>query len=139
GYIHEHMGTRNLNELQGLRNRMPMTAVLLVLASLAAMAIPGLSNFISEYLVIAGALTANPIFALSIIAPALTVGYFLWMIRRVVLTPAAGPVNDLHLHSLLILAAFLVPLFILAAYPAPLLNNIIQPTVVAFLGPAGGH
>src|SRR3989441_5802136 len=82
GYIHEHMGTRNINELGGLRGRMPLTATLLVFGSLAAMAIPGLSNFISEYLVIAGALTANPIFALAIIAPALTVGYFLWMLRR---------------------------------------------------------
>src|SRR5438309_1006111 len=134
GYIHEHMGTRNINELGGLRGRMPLTATLLVFGSLAAMAIPGLSNFISEYLVIAGALTANPIFALAIIAPALTVGYFLWMLRRVVLTPATGPRNELHLHSLIILAAFLVPLFILGAYPGPMLDSIIRPTVLRFFG-----
>src|SRR5467141_3014592 len=134
GYIHEHMGTRNINELGGLRGRMPLTATLLVLGSLAAMAIPGLSNFISEYLVIAGALTASPIFALAIIAPALTVGYFLWMLRRVVLTPATGPRNELHLHSLIILAAFLVPLFILGAYPGPMLDRIIRPTILRFLG-----
>lgn len=134
GYIHEHMGTRNINELSGLRGRMPLTATLLVLGSLAAMAIPGLANFISEYLVIAGALTANPIFALAIIAPALTVGYFLWMLRRVVLTPSIGPRNELHLHSLIILAAFLVPLFILGAYPGPMLDSIIRPTILRFLG-----
>src|SRR6267143_2068950 len=134
GYIHEHMGTRNINELSGLRGRMPLTATLLVLGSLAAMAIPGLANFISEYLVIAGALTVNPIFALAIIAPALTVGYFLWMLRRVVLTPATGPRNELHLHSLIILAAFLVPLFILGAYPGPMLDSIIRPTILRFLG-----
>ena len=134
GYIHEHMGTRNINELGGLRGRMPMTATLLVFGSLAAMAIPGLSNFISEYLVIAGALTANPIFALAIIAPALTVGYFLWMLRRVVLTPSTGPRNELHLHFLVILAAFLVPLFILGAYPGPMLDSIIRPTILRFLG-----
>jgi len=138
GYIHEHMGTRNINELGGLRGRMPLTATLLVFGSLAAMAIPGLSNFISEYLVIAGALTANPIFALAIIAPALTVGYFLWMLRRVVLTPSTGPRNELHLHSLIILAAFLAPLFFLGAYPGPMLDRIITPTVTRFLGMLGG-
>src|SRR5213594_5072946 len=138
GYIHEHMGTRNINELGGLRGRMPLTATLLVFGSLAAMAIPGLSNFISEYLVIAGALTANPIFALAIIAPALTVGYFLWMLRRVVLTPSTGPRNELHLHSLIILAAFLAPLFFLGAYPGPMLDSIITPTVTRFLGMLGG-
>src|SRR2546425_11126640 len=54
GYIHDHTGTRNINELKGLRGKMPQTVTLLFLASMAAMAIPGLSNFISEYLVIAG-------------------------------------------------------------------------------------
>ncbi len=135
GYIHEHTGTRNIDELHGLRGKMPQTVTLLILASIAAMAVPGLANFIAEYQVIQGALNANYIFILSIIAPALTVGYFLWMLRRVVMTPGVGPRNDLHLHSLLILLAFLIPLFVLGAYPGPLLNNIINPTVNRLLHP----
>ena len=133
GYIHKHAGTRNIDELTGLRGKMPMTATLLILGSMAAMAVPGLANFISEYQVIQGALQANSLFAVAILAPALTVGYFLWMLRRVVMTPPVGPKNDLHLHSLLILAAFLVPLFILGAYPGPLLNNVIKPAVDSLL------
>jgi len=141
GYIHEHAGTRNIDELHGLRGKMPQTITLLILASIAAMAVPGLANFISEYQVIQGALNANYLFILAIITPALTVGYFLWMLRRVVMTPGAGPVNDLHLHSLLILLAFLVPLFVLGAYPGPLLNNIINPAITKLFQPvfyAGG-
>lgn len=129
GYIHEHAGTRNISELHGLRGKMPITVTLLILASLAAMAVPGLANFISEYQVIQGALTANYLFAIAILAPALTVGYFMWMLRRVVMTVAEGPRSEVPLHSLAILAAFLVPLFILGAYPSPLLNNIINPTI----------
>jgi len=135
GYIHEHAGTRNIDELHGLRGKMPQTVTLLILASMAAMAVPGLANFISEYQVIQGALTANYIFILSIVAPALTVGYFLWMLRRVVMTPGEGTRSELHLHSLLILAAFLVPLFILGAYPGPLLNNVINPAVSRLMHP----
>ncbi len=141
GYIHEHAGTRNIDELHGLRGKMPQTVTLLILASIAAMAVPGLANFISEYQVIQGALNANYLFILAIITPALTVGYFLWMLRRVVMTPGVGPVNDLHLHSLLILLAFLVPLFVLGAYPGPLLNNIINPAITKLFQPvfyAGG-
>lgn len=129
GYIHEHAGTRNISELHGLRGKMPRTITLLILGSLAAMGVPGLANFISEYQVIQGALTVNYLFALAILAPALTVGYFLWMLRRVAMTPAEGPRSEISLHSLAILAAFLIPLFILGAYPAPLLNNIINPTI----------
>src|SRR3989449_3949943 len=129
GYIHEHTGTRNINELNGLRGKMPTTTLLLILGSMAAMAVPGFANFISEYQVIQGALSLNYLFILAILAPALTVGYFLWMLRRVVMTPAAGPKNEIERHSLLILTAFLVPLLVFGIYPLPLLGNAIKPTV----------
>lgn len=129
GYIHEHTGTRNINELRGLRGKMPTTTLLLILGSMAAMAVPAFANFISEYQVIQGALSANYLFGFAILAPALTVGYFLWMLRRVVMTPAEGAKNEIHLHSQLILAAFLVPLLVFGIYPAPLLGSAIKPTV----------
>jgi NADH-quinone oxidoreductase subunit M len=137
GYIHEHMGTRNIDELGGLRSRMPTTATFLVIASMAAMAVPGFANFISEYQVIQGALIANFVFALAIIAPALTVGYFLWMLRRTVFTSETGTTNELHLHSRLILVAFVVPLIIFGVYPGPLLSSVILPSVNFFL--SGAH
>jgi len=129
GYIHEHTGTRNINELHGLRGKMPRTTLLLILASMAAMAVPGFANFISEYQVIQGALSANYLFGFAILAPALTVGYFFWMLRRVVMTPAEGPKNETQLRSQLILTAFLVPLLVFGIYPAPLLGSAIKPTV----------
>src|SRR6266571_2404968 len=140
GYIHEQTGTRNINELKGLRGRMPTTTLLLILASMAAMAVPGFANFISEYQVIQGALSANYLFGLAILAQALTVGYFLWMLRRVVMTPGVGPRNEIQLHSQLILTAFLVPLLVFGIYPLPLLGNAITPTVdhlLSILFPGG--
>src|SRR5881296_609994 len=134
GYIHEHTGTRNIDELKGLRGKMPQTVTLLCLASMAAMAFPGFANFISEYLVIQGALSVSYLFAIAIVAPALTVGYFLWMLRRVAMTPGAGPKNELHLHSILVLVAFLVPLLIFGVYPPPILGSVITPTVEKWVG-----
>ncbi len=133
GYIHEHTGTRNINELNGLRGKMPSTTVLLIFGSMAAMAVPGFANFISEYQVIQGALSANYLYGLAIIAPALTVGYFLWMLKRVAMTPPVGPKNELTVRPLLILTSFLVPLIVFGVYPTPLLGNAIVPTVVQAL------
>src|SRR5881409_1557151 len=138
GYIHEHAGTRNIDELKGLRGKMPQTVTLLFLASMAAMAVPGFANFISEYLVIQGALSVSYLFAIAIVAPALTVGYFLWMLRRVAMTPGAGPKNELHLHSILVLVAFLVPLLIFGVYPPPILGSVIAPTVEKWVGTVVG-
>jgi NADH-quinone oxidoreductase subunit M len=129
GYIHEQTGTRNINELRGLRGRMPTTTVLLIFGSMAAMAVPGFANFISEYQVIQGALSVTYLYGLAILAPALTVGYFLWMLRRVVMTPPAGTKNELSTRPLLILTAFLVPLLVFGVYPSPLLGSAIKPTV----------
>src|SRR5213594_1814512 len=129
GYIHEHAGTRNINELKGLRGKMPTTTVLLILGSMAAMAVPGFANFISEYQVIQGALSVAYLYGLAILAAALTVGYFLWMLRRVAMTPPAGPKNELRTGPLLILTAFLVPLIVFGVYPSPLLGSAIKPTV----------
>src|SRR5437773_7793916 len=134
GYIHEHTGTRNIDELKGLRGKMPQTVSLLFLASMAAMAVPGFANFISEYLVIQGALSVSYLFAIAIASPALTVGYFLWMLRRVAMTPPEGPKTELHLHSILILVAFLVPLLIFGVYPPPILGSVIAPTVEKWVG-----
>src|SRR3989442_1765446 len=108
--------------------------LLLFLASMAAVAVPGFANFTSEYLVIQGALSVSSLFAIAIVAPALTVGYFLCMLRRVAMTPPVGPKNELHLHSILILVAFLVPLLIFGVYPPPLLGSVITPTVEKWVG-----
>jgi len=108
----------------------------LILVSMAAMAVSGFANFISEYQVIQGALAASLIFSLAILAPALTVGYFLWMLRRTVFAGGLGEKNEIKMHSRLILVAFLVPLVIYGIYPGPLLSGVIRPTVDALLGGA---
>jgi NADH:ubiquinone oxidoreductase subunit 4 (subunit M) len=50
------------------------------------------------------------------------------------MTPSVGPKNELQLHSILILVAFLVPLLIFGVYPPPLLGSVITPTVEKWVG-----
>ena len=133
GVIHEHMGTRTIRELSGLGSAMPKTSFLLVLASLAAMGFPGFSNFISEYYVLQSGISVNIFYAVAVLVPGITAGYFVWMLRRVLLSPQAKilPQREAPWYTLLTLAIFLVPLVILGLYPAPLLQNVIMPAVVA--------
>lgn len=127
GVIHEHMGTRTIRELSGLTRAMPKTSFLLVLASLAAMGLPGFSNFISEYTIILAGISVNPLYAIAVLVPGLTAAYFVWMLRRVLLSEKQETANghrDAPMYILLTLAAFIVPLVILGLYPAPLLGMI---------------
>ncbi len=127
GVIHEHMGTRNIRELSGLGSAMPKTSFLLVMASLGAMAFPGFSNFISEYTVLLAGISVNTLYAVAVLVPGITAGYFVWMLRRTVMTPQTKMLGsrEAPTYTLITLAAFLVPLLILGLYPAPLLSYII--------------
>ena len=131
GVIHEHMGTRTIRELSGLGTAMPKTSFLLVLGSLAAMGFPGFSNFISEYYVLQSGISVNIFYAIAVLVPGITAGYFVWMLRRVLLSPQAKalPQREAPWYTLVTLAIFLIPLVIFGLYPAPLLQNVIMPAV----------
>lgn len=127
GVIHEHMGTRTIRELSGLAKAMPKSSVLLVLSSLAAMGFPGFGNFISEYAIILAGVSVNLVYAVSVLVPGITAGYFVWMLRRVVMSlKSEGPSasREAPYYTLLTLAAFLVPLLIFGLYPGPLWSII---------------
>jgi len=118
GYIKQQAGTTEISELKGLRNTMPWTAGLLVAAAGAAMALPPFASFLAEIAVIAGGIQANAYTAVTILVPVLTGGYLLWMIRRVVLTPAPEgySVTDIAWTDGITLAMYLVPLILLIVF-----------------------
>ncbi|HYB83995.1 MAG TPA: NADH-quinone oxidoreductase subunit M [archaeon] len=132
GVIHEHMGTRTIRELSGMGSAMPKTSFLLVLASLAAMGFPGFSNFISEYYVLLAGISVNAYYAVAVLVPGITAGYFVWTLRRILLNPKAKslPSREAPWYTLLTLTLFLIPLLIFGLYPAPLLQSVIIPAAM---------
>lgn len=86
GIIESVVGTRELEELNGLLNPIrgiPLTASLLVLAAMASAGIPGMSGFISEFLVFQGSYRNFPIETiLAILGTGLTAVYFVILLNR---------------------------------------------------------
>jgi NADH-quinone oxidoreductase subunit M len=115
GYIHHQAGTREIPMLKGLGTTMPRTAVVLVLASAAAMGLPPFSSFLAEFMVIVAGISAYSVTAVSVLVPVITAGYFLWMIKRTVLSsPEAGSAaSDMSLSDVAAFAVYLVPLVVL--------------------------
>jgi hydrogenase-4 component B len=64
-------GTSNLNQMGGLNRRMPWTAITFLIAALAAVAIPPLNGFVSEWFTYQALLKAagSELFALRVFAP----------------------------------------------------------------------
>lgn len=127
GYIHDQTGTREIPLLKGLKTTMPRTATILLLSSLAGMGFPIYSSFVSEFMVIAASISVSSLYAVSILVPALTGAYFMWMLRRTVLSaPSEGAiVNDTPRSDTAALFVYLVPLFVLLIFPYVILNPTV--------------
>ena len=115
GYIQHQAGTREIPLLKGLGTTMPRTAAVLVLGSAAAMGLPPFSSFLAEFMVIAAGISASAITAISVLVPVITAGYFLWMIKRTVLstTEPGHEAHDMGWSDVAAFAVYLVPLVIL--------------------------
>jgi NADH-quinone oxidoreductase subunit M len=115
GYIQHQAGTREIPLLKGLGTTMPRTAAILVLGSAAAMGLPPFSSFLAEFMVIAAGVSASAFTAISVLVPVITAGYFLWMIKRTVLSSPEGSreVHDMGWSDVAAFAVYLIPLVIL--------------------------
>jgi NADH-quinone oxidoreductase subunit M len=127
GYIHEQAGTREIPLLRGLKNTMPKTATLIVLASTAGMGVPIFAPFISEYMVIVGAISYDLILGIAVFVPMITAAYFLWMLKRILMTPvdkSGKNHKDMDRFSVLQLSLYLAPLLLLLIFPWLILDMV---------------
>ena len=144
GIIASRAGTRRISELGGLAARMPWAGGLLALGALAAMGLPGLAVFVSEFMSIMGGYVAYPVqgvlAALGIVTGAM---YLLYMLRRTIFGPVppdrptlaqAGDAGPIEMAAVVPLAVLLV---VLGIFPS-LLINVQQPAVEAVLSAIGG-
>ena len=142
GVIAARTGTRRIAELGGLAGRMPWAGGLLALGALAAMGLPGLAIFVSEFMSVMGGYTTFPVqgvlAALGIIISAM---YLLYMLARVIFGPTERPAYERATDAGPVEMAAVVPLavllLVLGIFPA-LLISVQRPAVEAVLSVIGG-
>ena len=140
GFLVSRRGTRDSREFGGINQVSPLLAGSFLLAGLSSLALPGLSTFVSEFLVLVGTFTRYR--ALAIVA---TVGivlaalYILLVVQRTMhgpLLPANRGMPDLSAREMFVIAPVLALVVALGVYPKPLLDTI-RPAVNATLRDAG--
>jgi proton-translocating NADH-quinone oxidoreductase chain M len=142
GVIAARTGTRKISELGGLAARMPWAGGLLALGALAAMGLPGLAVFVSEFMSIMGGYETFPVQGvLASVGIILSAMYLLYMLSRVIFGPIERPAYEqiddagpAEMASVVPLALLLV---VLGVFPA-LLISIQRPAVDAVLAIIGG-
>ena len=121
GIVYEKTHTRNIMELGGLANRMPIVAVAFLLAGAASLGLPSLSGFVSELLVFFGGFRAFPALTiLAVLGIILAAGYILWMIQRTFFGPRPArwdSLTDATLVDAIPVALLAISIVAVGVYP----------------------
>jgi NADH-quinone oxidoreductase subunit M len=148
GLLYERYHTREMSEVGGIWNRLPILAFFLILASLGSAAVPGLNGFVGEFPILVGMFAHSPKTAvLAGTGTILGACYLFWMLRKVVFGPLceplaeghhgpASPVAGAHLairpvgwHEIAGLAPLMALIVLIGILPGPFLDRI-RPSVV---------
>ncbi|HEY7400952.1 MAG TPA: NADH-quinone oxidoreductase subunit M [Actinomycetota bacterium] len=121
GMVYERTHTRRLDEMGGLASVTPWLAGAFLFTAFASAGLPGLNNFVGEFLVVLGSFAANRWFgSIAAVAVVLAAIYLLWSYQRM----AYGEVReehrglpDLSLREVAILAPILSLLLVFGVYP----------------------
>jgi len=134
GFLIIRRGSDRIADFGGVQSVAPLLAGLFLVSGLAGLSLPGLSTFVSEFLVLAGTFTRYKVAAVFATANIILAAiYILWMYQRTMNGPVRDQVagmRDLRLRELLAVAPLIVLIIGVGVYPKPVLD-IINPAVGA--------
>ncbi|MDP2726508.1 MAG: proton-conducting transporter membrane subunit, partial [Dehalococcoidia bacterium] len=142
GLIYNRTHTREISQMSGLAHKMPLIAIIMTMAGLASLGLPGMSGFVAEFLVFLGAFSAWPWqTVLAVVAIVITAGYILWTMQRILFGPADerwANLKDASFVDAVPIVTLLIVIILIGVYPS-LLTNMIQgafPPILDRLGVA---
>ena len=127
GSVDERMHTRSLHRLSGLWSSTPRIGGTMLFFCVASLGLPGLGNFIGEFLVLLGVYRVSPLFAiLASLGFIFALIYSLWIVQRVFYGPPQGelPVSDLSPRETAMMSACIAITVWLGLYPQAALNVV---------------
>jgi NADH-quinone oxidoreductase subunit M len=143
GFLVVRGRSRLIPDYSGVANVAPILAGTFLIAGLSSLALPGLSTFVSEFLVLIGTYPRYPVAAvLGAIGVILAALYVLLMYQRTMQGPLRLPallgdrMRDLHLREVMAVAPLLALMLVLGVYPKPL-TDVINPAVEATMQDIG--
>ena len=144
GMLQERIHTRDITGMGGFWTMVPRMGAVALVFAMASLGLPGLGNFVAEFLVLFGAYQVDIL--LTVLATAgliLATAYSLWIIQRTFHGPYQGAIRppDLSPREMATMAVMIAVIVWLGLYPQPILDtakpaleelrrNVITGTVV---------
>ncbi len=125
GVLYERYATSQIDDFGGLAAKLPRTATLFVIASLAMIGLPMLSGFVGEFLILSSTfIQVSKGWAIAAtLGVILGAAYMLWLVQRLFYGPesklaTSRPPDDLHFRQLAVLWPLAVLMLVMGLAPS---------------------
>jgi multicomponent Na+:H+ antiporter subunit D len=139
GAVQYRLHTRDIEEMGGLENRMPVTSITSVFGMLSIAGVPPFNGFWSKLFIILGALAAGNyvVAVLGILVSVFTLGYFLLIQRRVFFGKLNVKWNDIREAPFAMSCAVILlaaACLFTGVFFHSVINGIVEPAAMILLG-----
>lgn len=133
GFLIQRRGSAQVGDFGGVQKVAPVLAGVFLMAGLSALALPGMSSFVSEFLVTSGAFQRYPWHTgVAVLGVVLAAVYVLLAYQRTMTGPVTDQVaetvkTDLSARERLVAAPLLALILVFGFFPKPMLDAV-EPT-----------
>jgi NADH-quinone oxidoreductase subunit M len=127
GALYERIHTRDITTMRGFWTKMPVMGGVTLVFVMASLGLPGLGNFVAEFLILVGSWQANQ--RLTILAAIGLIGataYSLRIMQKVFYGTApltSHALHDMSFREKLLLIPMVIVIIILGIYPSPVMDT----------------
>jgi len=128
GVIYERRHTRMLSDYGGLASVMPWFSIMLIVATLSSVGLPGTGGFVGEVLILIGTFNANPLAgAVASLGVLLGAIYMLTLCKKILFGPLDNEENkqlkDLSIKEFVYLTPLAILAIVMGVYPKAFLEK----------------
>ncbi len=126
GALQERIHTREMERMGGLWDAVPRLGGAWLFFALASLGLPGMGNFIGEFLVLLGLYRVSvPMTVLAALGLVMSTVYAVWMVQKALFGPnrEGWRIPDLETREITVMAAMMAAILWLGLYPQPYLNT----------------
>src|SRR5258706_327920 len=126
GSLYERIHTRDITQMGGFWTKVPFMGTIGLVFAMASLGLPGLGNFIAEFMILIGAWQANGVLTIfATIGLVAATAYSLRIVQKVFLgkEERGRTLVDLSLREKLIMVPLVIVIVWLGLFPQPVLNT----------------
>ncbi|MFJ8000097.1 NADH-quinone oxidoreductase subunit M [Streptomyces sp. NPDC096310] len=132
GFLISRRGSRLIADYGGVQKVAPVLAGTFLIGGLATLSLPGLSPFVSEFLVLVGTFSRYPVVGIIATLGIVLAALYVLVLYQRTMTGAVKPevrtMPDLRIRELVVVTPLIALLLFLGVYPKPL-TEIVNPAV----------